>query len=181
MCGRGRGHDSRHFHHLARRTSRSNRTPTGTNRPDLPLTRRQDTHGLGHLENRQPRTPGRWTRPHPPLRPPPQPRLARHRTRRAPKAISERMGHSEIGVTMNVYGHLFEAPKPNLPTISTPSSTQPESIVSLPPSRSRLSVQRLQLSAWPWTASLLPEYRDDTHTRESITTSAIASSCTARR
>ena len=25
-----------------------------------------------------------------------------------PKAISERMGHSEIGVTMNVYGHLFE-------------------------------------------------------------------------
>ena len=24
-----------------------------------------------------------------------------------PKAISERMGHSEIGVTMNVYGHLF--------------------------------------------------------------------------
>ncbi len=25
-----------------------------------------------------------------------------------PKAISERMGHTEIGVTMNVYGHLFE-------------------------------------------------------------------------
>jgi hypothetical protein len=25
-----------------------------------------------------------------------------------PKAISERMGHSEIGVTMNVYGHLFD-------------------------------------------------------------------------
>ncbi|MBI1844854.1 MAG: tyrosine-type recombinase/integrase [Actinobacteria bacterium] len=25
-----------------------------------------------------------------------------------PKAISERMGHSEIGVTMNVYGHLFQ-------------------------------------------------------------------------
>ena len=24
-----------------------------------------------------------------------------------PKAISERMGHTEIGVTMNVYGHLF--------------------------------------------------------------------------
>ena len=25
-----------------------------------------------------------------------------------PKAISERMGHSEIGVTMDVYGHLFQ-------------------------------------------------------------------------
>jgi integrase len=25
-----------------------------------------------------------------------------------PKAISERMGHTEIGVTMNVYGHIFE-------------------------------------------------------------------------
>lgn len=25
-----------------------------------------------------------------------------------PKAISERMGHTEIGVTMNVYGHLYE-------------------------------------------------------------------------
>ena len=25
-----------------------------------------------------------------------------------PEAISERMGHSEIGVTMNVYGHLFQ-------------------------------------------------------------------------
>lgn len=25
-----------------------------------------------------------------------------------PKAISERMGHTEIGGTMNVYGHLFE-------------------------------------------------------------------------
>ncbi len=25
-----------------------------------------------------------------------------------PKAISERIGHTEIGVTMNVYGHLFE-------------------------------------------------------------------------
>jgi integrase len=25
-----------------------------------------------------------------------------------PKAISERMGHTEIGVTMNVYGHLFD-------------------------------------------------------------------------
>jgi integrase len=25
-----------------------------------------------------------------------------------PKAISDRMGHTEIGVTMNVYGHLFE-------------------------------------------------------------------------
>jgi integrase len=25
-----------------------------------------------------------------------------------PKAISERMGRTEIGVTMNVYGHLFE-------------------------------------------------------------------------
>lgn len=25
-----------------------------------------------------------------------------------PKAISERMGHTEIGVTMNVYGHVFE-------------------------------------------------------------------------
>ena len=24
-----------------------------------------------------------------------------------PKMISERMGHTEIGVTMNVYGHLF--------------------------------------------------------------------------
>lgn len=25
-----------------------------------------------------------------------------------PKAISERMGHTEIGITMNVYGHIFE-------------------------------------------------------------------------
>jgi hypothetical protein len=25
-----------------------------------------------------------------------------------PKAISERMDHTEIGVTMNVYGHLYE-------------------------------------------------------------------------
>ena len=25
-----------------------------------------------------------------------------------PKAISERWGHTEIGVTINVYGHLFE-------------------------------------------------------------------------
>jgi hypothetical protein len=25
-----------------------------------------------------------------------------------PKAMSERMGHTEIGVTMNVYGHIFE-------------------------------------------------------------------------
>ena len=31
-----------------------------------------------------------------------------------PKAISERMGHSEIGVTMNVYGHLFEGAQQRL-------------------------------------------------------------------
>ena len=31
-----------------------------------------------------------------------------------PKAISERMGHSEIGVTMNVYGHLFEGAQAKL-------------------------------------------------------------------
>jgi integrase len=31
-----------------------------------------------------------------------------------PKAISERMGHSEIGVTMNVYGHLFEGTQHHL-------------------------------------------------------------------
>ena len=31
-----------------------------------------------------------------------------------PKAISERMGHSEFGVTMNVYGHLFEGAQRNL-------------------------------------------------------------------
>ena len=26
---------------------------------------------------------------------------------RAPKAIQERLGHSDIGVTLNLYGHLF--------------------------------------------------------------------------
>ena len=31
-----------------------------------------------------------------------------------PKAISERMGHSEIGVTMNVYGHLFQGAQAKL-------------------------------------------------------------------
>ena len=31
-----------------------------------------------------------------------------------PKAISERMGHTEIGVTMNVYGHLFEGKQKEL-------------------------------------------------------------------
>ena len=31
-----------------------------------------------------------------------------------PKAISERMGHSEFGVTMNVYGHLFEGAQARL-------------------------------------------------------------------
>jgi integrase len=31
-----------------------------------------------------------------------------------PKAISERMGHSEIGVTMNVYGHLFQGKQEKL-------------------------------------------------------------------
>jgi integrase len=31
-----------------------------------------------------------------------------------PNAISERMGHSEIGVTMNVYGHLFEGAQAKL-------------------------------------------------------------------
>jgi integrase len=33
-----------------------------------------------------------------------------------PKAISERMGHSEIGVTMNVYGHLFDGKQRELTT-----------------------------------------------------------------
>lgn len=31
-----------------------------------------------------------------------------------PKAISERMGHSEIGVTMDVYGHLFQGAQAKL-------------------------------------------------------------------
>ena len=42
-----------------------------------------------------------------------------------PKMISERMGHTEIGVTMNVYGHLFSGAQHRLTETSTPSSSAP--------------------------------------------------------
>jgi integrase len=82
--------------------------PILANRPLVHVADRQTNARPHNLADRERRPRIGRTPPLSPLRPPPQPRVAADQSWAHPKAISERMGHTEIGVTMNVYGHLFE-------------------------------------------------------------------------